>query len=282
MLDPKVSQMVSRDLERECVVVFDEAHNIDNVCIEALSVALRPSTLEAAARNVGRLRAAVDGAKAHDAARLRDEYARLVRGLRQQVHGGGGGGRGGDGGGGGAGNGNGNGMTTATTAATPPPPTTAGVSAAPLPLPAGEEWLAHPALPEDVLEGAVPGNIRRAEHFVAFLRRLVAYFSQRLRARAVEQQSPAAFLAHLQSALGVDARTLRFCYDRLASLLKTLEISDTDDFGPIHLVADFATLVGTYPTSGFSVIIEPFDDRMPSVPDPVMQLACLDASLAVR
>ena len=99
----------------------------------------------------------------------------------------------------------------------------------------------------------------------------------------MEQQSPAAFLAHLQQALGVDARTLRFCYDRLASLLKTLEISETDDFGPIHLVADFATLVGTYgPTSGFSVIIEPFDDRMPSVPDPVMQLACLDASLAIR
>ena len=28
--------MVSRELEKECVVVFDEAHNIDNVCIEVL------------------------------------------------------------------------------------------------------------------------------------------------------------------------------------------------------------------------------------------------------
>lgn len=34
MIDPKVSQMVSREMEKECVVVFDEAHNIDNVCIE--------------------------------------------------------------------------------------------------------------------------------------------------------------------------------------------------------------------------------------------------------
>ena len=33
----QVSAMVSREMERECVVVFDEAHNIDNVCIEALS-----------------------------------------------------------------------------------------------------------------------------------------------------------------------------------------------------------------------------------------------------
>ena len=29
--------MVSGEFERECVVVLDEAHNIDNVCIEALS-----------------------------------------------------------------------------------------------------------------------------------------------------------------------------------------------------------------------------------------------------
>jgi len=29
-----VSNMVSRELEKECIVVFDEAHNIDNVCIE--------------------------------------------------------------------------------------------------------------------------------------------------------------------------------------------------------------------------------------------------------
>lgn len=40
MLDPKVSQMVSREMEKECVVVFDEAHNIDNVCIEVAARAL--------------------------------------------------------------------------------------------------------------------------------------------------------------------------------------------------------------------------------------------------
>lgn len=30
----QVANMVSRELEKECIVVFDEAHNIDNVCIE--------------------------------------------------------------------------------------------------------------------------------------------------------------------------------------------------------------------------------------------------------
>ena len=31
------------------------------------------------------------------------------------------------------------------------------------------------ALPDDLLSEAVPGNIRRAEHFIAFLKRFVEY-----------------------------------------------------------------------------------------------------------
>lgn len=61
---------VSRELEKECVVVFDEAHNIDNVCIEALSVNLREQTLSNATRNLGALTAAIQRAKQHDASRL--------------------------------------------------------------------------------------------------------------------------------------------------------------------------------------------------------------------
>jgi DNA excision repair protein ERCC-2 len=53
MLDPKVASLVSRELEKENIVVFDEAHNIDNVCIEALSVALDKRKMDAALRGVG-------------------------------------------------------------------------------------------------------------------------------------------------------------------------------------------------------------------------------------
>ena len=66
-------------------------------------------------------------------------------------------------------------------------------------------------------------------------------------------------------------KTLRFCYDRLSSLLKTLEVTDLDSYTPIHLVADFATLVGTY-AKGFAIIVEPYDDRLPAVRDPVIQV----------
>lgn len=33
---------------------------------------------------------------------------------------------------------------------------------------------------------------------------------------------------------------------------------------------------------GFAIITEPYDERLPQVADPVMQLSCLDASLAMR
>ena len=33
MLDPKISGLVSRDMEKESIVVFDEAHNIDNIAV---------------------------------------------------------------------------------------------------------------------------------------------------------------------------------------------------------------------------------------------------------
>ena len=36
------------------------------------------------------------------------------------------------------------------------------------------------------------------------------------------------------------------------------------DFSPLMLVADFATLVATY-QKGFGIIIEPFDERTPTI-----------------
>ena len=42
------------------IVVFDEAHNIDNVCIDAMSVNLSRETLERSTRNLTRLKNELD------------------------------------------------------------------------------------------------------------------------------------------------------------------------------------------------------------------------------
>lgn len=236
MLDPKVASLVSSSLEKECIVVFDEAHNIDNICIEALSVNLRQQTLENAGRSITTLNARIDRAKQTDERRLRQEYERLVNGLAQQ-----------------------------------------GVLARG----GGEDVLMNPVIPDDILREAVPGNIRRAEHFVAVLKRFVEYLKMRLQSTQVEQETPTAFLQHCAANAGIDGKTLKFCYDRLTSLLKTLEVVDMDEFNALSLVANFAALVGTY-SKGFALILEPYDERYPNIPDPVLQLACLDASLAIK
>jgi DNA excision repair protein ERCC-2 len=84
MLDPKVAKMVSKELESESIIVFDEAHNIDSVCIEALSVTINDRGLEQATRSLGRLVGEVARQKASDSRRLQTEYQNLVNGLIDQ------------------------------------------------------------------------------------------------------------------------------------------------------------------------------------------------------
>ena len=50
----------------------------------------------------------------------------------------------------------------------------------------------------------VPGNIRRAEHFVHFLRRLLEHMRRRMEVQVVHQESPRTFLDRLQAEVGID------------------------------------------------------------------------------
>lgn len=76
LLDPKVADQVSKELAKDAIVVFDEAHNIgkldhdslkrhphllvDNVCIESLSIDLTRPMLESATRSVTKLGEKID------------------------------------------------------------------------------------------------------------------------------------------------------------------------------------------------------------------------------
>lgn len=161
--------------------------------------------------------------------------------------------------------------------------------------------LANPILPDDILQGmfqehcnrestnnrfvsitgAIPGNIRTADHFLSFLRRFVEYIKYRLRVQHVVQESPAGFLKDVQQKVCIERKPLRFCAERLASLLRTLEITDMTDYGGLIVITHFATLISTY-TKGFTVIVEPFDDKTPTVANPVLHFSCLDSSIAMK
>ena len=87
----------------------------------------------------------------------------------------------------------------------------------------------------------------------------------------------------------IERKPMRFCFERLRSLLKSLELADITNYSPLILLANFATMVSTY-TEGFTLIIEIPDDGRPisnltsanSNVSPVLYFACLDASIAIR
>ena len=82
LLDPKIAERVSKELSKDCIVVFDEAHNIDNVCIESLSIDLTEDSLRKATRGANNLERKIEEMKTTDADKLQNEYAKLVEGLR--------------------------------------------------------------------------------------------------------------------------------------------------------------------------------------------------------
>ncbi|GAA6052607.1 hypothetical protein JCM3770_006399 [Rhodotorula araucariae] len=233
LLDPKVAEQVSKHMSKDSIVVFDEAHNIDNVCIESLSIDLTRPMLDSAARSVEKLTETIEEMKAKDASVLEDEYRRLVEGLQ------------------------------------------AGEDTA-----EDEDFMANPVLPQDLLQEAVPGNIRRAEHFTAFLARFVEYLKTRMRVLHVVAETPLSFLQHLRDITFIERKPLKFCSDRLSSLLRTLQLTRIDEYSALQKVAAFATLVATY-HEGFRLLLEPFETDNATVPNPVFHLVCLDASLAI-
>jgi len=234
LLDPKIAERVSRELSKDCIVVFDEAHNIDNVCIESLSIDITEDSLRKATRGANNLERKIQDMKSSDAEKLQNEYSKLVEGLREAEQ-----------------------------------------------AREEEQFISNPVLPDDLLTEAVPGNIRRAEHFVAFLKRFIEYLKTRMKVTHTISETPPSFLTHVKDLTFIERKPLRFCAERLTSLVRTLELINIEDYQPLQEVATFATLVATY-DKGFLLILEPFESEAATVPNPILHFTCLDAAIAIK
>nr|VZI37462.1 unnamed protein product [Spirometra erinaceieuropaei] len=233
LLDPKIASLVSKDLPKNTVVVFDEAHNIDNVCIESMSCVMSRRELDRCQTGIQKLSQRVKEVKERDASQLQQEYNKLVQGLREAA----------------------NERET-------------------------DLVLGNPTLPDEILREAIPGTLRSADSFISFLRRLLEYVKLRLRVAHVVHETPVAFLKDCLEKVCIDRRPLLFCSERLRSLLQTLEVADLSEYAGVTLLCNFATLAATY-TRGFCIIVEPFNERAPTIVNPVLYFHCMDASLAI-
>ncbi|KNE87962.1 hypothetical protein PSTG_18644, partial [Puccinia striiformis f. sp. tritici PST-78] len=92
-----------------------------------------------------------------------------------------------------------------------------------------------------------------------------------MRVLHVVAETPPSFLQHVKDLTYIDRKPLRFCAERLTSLIRTLELTDLDQYNALQKVASFATLVATY-EKGFLLILEPFETENATVPNPVFHL----------
>jgi DNA excision repair protein ERCC-2 len=82
MVDPNVSGVVKEHLNENAIIVMDEGHNVDDVCIEAMSMIItKRDAGEARDVNMKSLNNAVNHMKATNRQQLESEYSRLVDGL---------------------------------------------------------------------------------------------------------------------------------------------------------------------------------------------------------
>jgi len=102
-----------------------------------------------------------------------------------------------------------------------------------------------------------------------------------MKVRQVISETPESFLTHLKEYTFIEKKPLRFCAERLTSLIRTLELTNIEDHRSLQEVATFATLVATYET-GFLLILEPYESDTAEIPNPVLHFTCLDAAIAIK
>lgn len=105
----------------------------------------------------------------------------------------------------------------------------------------------------------MPGNIRKADHFISFLTRVIMYIKGQLADNELKIVHPTHFMYDLMYNQKCDKKGLSFASERLGSLLNTLEIIDTDDFASLKTIVDFGAMIASY-EDGFSVIIDPYPE----------------------
>lgn len=225
LIDPTVYSIISKKLPNDSVVIFDEAHNIDAHCIEALSLEINRNMLETSSKILGKIDKKIKSDKKDVASKLIREYESMKMKLGNPV----------------------------------------------------ENTIPH-FYNSEKAESA-PGNLRNAKHFLSVMKRLIEFFKTKLKTTHMTVESIKMFTQSIKELTFVDKKTLQFVSQRMGIMIQSLDIED-DEIYKLLNVSNFATMLSLY-SRGFSIIFEPYD-TMSGVFNPVLRLACMDASIAIE
>lgn len=143
-----------------------------------------------------------------------------------------------------------------------------------------QEVMLKPYISPGILEETVPGSIRKVDHFLNLLKRILVYLRHQLKLQEAKIQSNVGFLYNLRKDVLVDSYVLKFLPFRFKVLMHSLEIEDLSDYLPLSSVCEFCAILSNYEKE-FAVVTEPYPEK-PEDFDPVVQLACLDANVVMK
>ncbi|KAG5478123.1 hypothetical protein LSCM4_05523 [Leishmania orientalis] len=244
MVDPVVSEVTKEFLNENTIVVMDEGHNVDDVCIEAMSLILTKKDSLDAKQNMKDLSKELDHLKSTNRQQLQDEYDRLL-----------------------------NGLAMAEMSRTPE-------ERALMESPAIPASVAESAIPASLRQAS--HFLTFMQRLVDFTHRIVAritrtYVADPLTFLTKVKEECALEISHfryLSERLKVLLTTLQVTnagkyrpVTLIAQMYTMLSVYYKDD---------------RYEKPGFVVVCEAFDPARPQIPDPVIRTVCVDASLALR
>ena len=237
LVDPQLNAVVKSRLPDNSVIVLDEGHNVDDVCIEAFSRTIELKNIDlAVSENIPDLHEMYDRKVGENLSKIQSEFAKLVEDMQRrriQV----------------------------------------------------DDQLVNPKeLWQEMQKAAVTDTMKDAKQFLRMLTKIATviqktYFPM----SSVYVCKPETLFRVLKREVRLEPPQLRYCAARLRLLLNTLEIADTHQFRHISLICSFLTYISWYDPNAFTVIFEPYDPtNILHTPDPVLRLACLDASVGMR
>ena len=236
IIDPNTNTKLLENLTNTSLIIIDEAHNIDNNCVDALSHDIDKFTIDLAKRNLENLRVKCDSKIQDNFDLLEKEYQKIVGKVKDQVKG--------------------------------------------KPISNDVQNLEKVTTTDIKNSNLIPGNLRKAEHFFAFIKRLLTFFTNFIKRKNNEIYDITSFIYQMKSEAQIDEQSLKFCKRRLEVLLKTISFLEFGEIVPLILIFSFCETLVSY-SDGFKIIYEPFYDTGKKIM-PMIKLVCLDSSLAMQ
>lgn len=224
LLDPNIFEIICKKITKNSIIIFDEAHNIDNSCLENYSIEIKKNDLQKsilAIKNINNL------------------LNELIKEKKQNYE-----------------------------------------------LYLGVEGIPYninkPFLINNNNEVTyIPGNLRKSNHFISLLKRLIEFYKIKLKSTHLTTESTNSFIKSINETVFIDKETLKFTSQRLLQLINSMKINYCDNISSLKKIVDFVTLSSQF-NDGFVIIFEPFDNFTRNLFNPTLKLCCLDASIGFK